>query len=173
MKSTTSLPSAPSKILAATRVPSTFEAYRGATFWVIGHRVTILVEEKDYTYVEIVSPPHLPGPPPHRHADASELFHVLEGKYDVLVEGQTLRLGPGDSVLVPRNGVHSFQNAGRTDARMISVFSPGGFAQFYRDMGFPVELPNAFELSVQPTAIERVVRECGRYEMFLATEKLS
>src|SRR4051794_873310 len=75
-------------------------ASRGSAFWVIGHHVTILVAEQDYTYVKIVSPPHIPGPPPHRHVDASELFHVLEGRYDILVEGETLQLGPGDTFLV-------------------------------------------------------------------------
>ena len=163
-------PTSPTSGSSSASSPTRILPTTGNTFWTIGHKVTILVAEKDYSYIDIVSPPHIPGPPPHLHEDASELFHVIEGKYDVFVEGEWMQLSPGESVLVPRNKLHSFQNAGRTDARMISVFSPGGFHAFFRDLGFSAQLPNAFEKSIQPSSIDRVVRECNRYGMVISAK---
>lgn len=73
----------------------------GETFWVVGHRVTILPAGKGYTYVDVFSPGHTPGPPSHRHTDCSELFQVLEGTVDFDVGDEHLQAGPGESLLVP------------------------------------------------------------------------
>src|SRR5215472_19034779 len=45
----------------------------GETYWVVGHRVTILPAGAGYGYIDVFSPGCVTGPPPHRHTDCSEL----------------------------------------------------------------------------------------------------
>jgi quercetin dioxygenase-like cupin family protein len=137
----------------------------GETLWVVGHRVTILPAGEGYGYIDVFSPWQTPGPPPHRHTDCSELFHVLEGRVDFDVGNQRIQAGPGESVLVPRNTVHTFQAASESGSRVITVFAPGGFDRWFRDMGVPVDEPNARELSVRPELIQRILRDSLRYHM--------
>jgi hypothetical protein len=57
---------------------------------------------------------------------------------------QTITLGPGESVTVPREMVHNFTNTGNTPARMLIITSPGGIhEQFFRDVGHPPDAPPA------------------------------
>jgi mannose-6-phosphate isomerase-like protein (cupin superfamily) len=127
--------------------------------------VTLLPVGKGYSYADVFSPGHTPGPPPHRHTDCSEFFHVLEGRVDFDVDGEHLQVGPGESVLVPRNTVHTFRPASKSGSRVITVFAPGGFDHWFRDMGVPVDQPNGRELSVGKELIERIMRDSIRYHM--------
>ena len=60
--------------------------------WVLGHRVRPIRTIGDYGLVEVVSLPGIPGPPPHYHEDASELFYVADGSLDVMSGGEWRRL---------------------------------------------------------------------------------
>jgi mannose-6-phosphate isomerase-like protein (cupin superfamily) len=137
----------------------------GETFWVVGHRVTLLPAGPGYGYADVFSPAHTPGPPPHRHSDCSELFHVLDGLVEFQVDGELVQAGPGESVLVPSGAVHTFRPVSESGSRVITIFAPGGFARWFRDMGVPVDEPGARELSVQPALIERIRRDSIRYHM--------
>ena len=146
-------------------------ASAGETFWVVGHRVTILPAAKGYNYLDVFSPGRTPGPPPHRHSDCSELFHVLEGRVDFDVGDKHLQLGPGECLLVPRNEVHTFHPVSDSGSRVITVFQPGGFDRWFRDMGVPVDEPNGRELSVGAELIQRVLRESLRYNMEIVAKE--
>jgi mannose-6-phosphate isomerase-like protein (cupin superfamily) len=137
----------------------------GQTLWVVGHRVTILTAGKDYTYVDVFSPAHTPGPPPHRHTDCDEFFHIVDGRVDFEVGQERMQLGPGESVLVPRNTVHTFCPASESGSRVITIFNPGGFGRWFRDMGVPADEPNGRELSMGQELIGRILRESIRYHM--------
>jgi mannose-6-phosphate isomerase-like protein (cupin superfamily) len=140
-------------------------ASSGETFWVVGHRVTIYPVGTDYGYLDVFSPWQTPGPPPHLHHDCSEFFHVVEGLVDFVVGGDRLRLGPGESVFIPRNAVHTFQAASEPGSRVITTFAPGNFVRWFRDMGVPADEPNARELSVRPELIQRILRDSLGYHM--------
>jgi mannose-6-phosphate isomerase-like protein (cupin superfamily) len=142
----------------------------GETLWVVGHRVTILRSGKGYTYVDVFSPGGTAGPPPHQHLDCSELFHVIEGRVDFKIGGELLQAGPGECVLVPRNTVHTFAPASESGSRVITVFEPGGFDRWFRDMGVPVDEPNGRDLSMRPEVIERILRDSLDYDMEIVTK---
>jgi mannose-6-phosphate isomerase-like protein (cupin superfamily) len=146
-------------------------ASSGDTFWVVGHRVTILPAGKGYTYVDVFSPAHTPGPPPHQHTDCSELFHVLEGRVSFDVGGQNVEAGPGECVLVPPNTVHTFRPVSESGSRVITVFAPGGFDRWFRDMGVPADDPNGRKRSVRPELVERILRDSLRYNMRIVSER--
>ena len=97
------------------------------TLWVLGQKVTYVETIGDYSLLEVSATPSIPGPPPHYHEDAAELFHVIEGALEVLNDGSWHTLKPGDSLTVPRKGIHTFKNRVSTTTRFITTWSPKGF----------------------------------------------
>lgn len=50
----------------------------------------------------------------HSHDRAEEVFYFFEGEGDVTVEGQVLRVGPGDAVVTPADTKHKFKTFDKT-----------------------------------------------------------
>ncbi|MBI2506005.1 MAG: cupin domain-containing protein [Candidatus Latescibacteria bacterium] len=50
----------------------------------------------------------------HSHDRAEEVFYFFEGEGDVTVEGQVLRVGPGDAVVTPADAKHKFKTFDQT-----------------------------------------------------------
>jgi quercetin dioxygenase-like cupin family protein len=73
--------------------------------------------------------------PAHRHRDEAETIHVVEGEFELEIDGRSARVGPGETVHVPRGVVHSGRNVGSTTGRRIVVFSPAGMERFFREAG--------------------------------------
>ena len=59
--------------------------------------------------------------PEHAHPH-EQVSHVLEGQFEMTIEGETQRLGPGAVAFVPPNARHS--GHALTDCRIIDVFHP-------------------------------------------------
>ena len=56
---------------------------------------------------------------------------MLEGELELLVDGETVRVGPGSSVVVPPGVVHAFTSVG--SARFLNVHAPSsGFVEYLR-----------------------------------------
>jgi quercetin dioxygenase-like cupin family protein len=73
--------------------------------------------------------------PAHLHADAAETIHVVEGEFEMTVEGRRERLGPGQTVHIPAGVVHSGANVGASPGRRILVFDPAGMEAFFLEAG--------------------------------------
>jgi mannose-6-phosphate isomerase-like protein (cupin superfamily) len=65
------------------------------------------------------------GAPPHRHRRSSELFYVLEGALDVLLDEEIVTLEQGDLLVVPPGVTHAFAPPADGDADVLFVFTPG------------------------------------------------
>ena len=59
--------------------------------------------------------------PEHAHPH-EQVSHVLEGEFEMTIDGQTQQLGPGMIAFVPPNATHSGRAI--TDCRIIDVFHP-------------------------------------------------
>jgi len=66
------------------------------------------------------------GPPLHLHVAQEEWFYVIKGRVVFQVGEQRFELGPGESVLAPRNVPHAFAGTGTDPAHMLIAFSPAG-----------------------------------------------
>ena len=141
------------------------------TLWVLGHKVTYVETIGDYSLLEVSVTPDIPGPPPHYHIDAPELFHVIEGEMDVLLDGTWHSITKGDSLMVPTKSVHSFRSSGVGETRFITTWSPKGFAGFFLEFGIPIDEEDAFERSIAGEMIQRVVKGCSRYGMILVSDE--
>jgi len=72
------------------------------------------------------------GPPDHVHFKQEEIFFILEGSYELTVDGQTTTAGAGTIVFIPRNVVHRFKNVGATTACMLDWSLPGGQDRYFK-----------------------------------------
>jgi quercetin dioxygenase-like cupin family protein len=77
-------------------------------------------------------------PPPHVHHNEDEGFFVLEGAITLFTPDAEVALGPGEFAVGPKGVPHTFR-AGDAGARVLTISTPGGFADFVRAMGVPAE----------------------------------
>lgn len=78
--------------------------------------------------------------PANRHQIAVEMFFILKGQGVATCDGKTVRVGPGDSLLVPPTGIHVIENIGNTRLYALCIMVPNeDFAELIRS-GTPVEL---------------------------------
>jgi mannose-6-phosphate isomerase-like protein (cupin superfamily) len=78
-----------------------------------------------YTICEAIEPPES-GAGYHRHPTYDETFIICEGHYDFRLDGKLLKLGPGDTVFVPKGTPHGFVSTGPEVGRQLIISSPGG-----------------------------------------------
>jgi quercetin dioxygenase-like cupin family protein len=83
--------------------------------------------------------PPLGGPPPHRHPD-EEIFYVLEGKFEFILNDMEnpFQVLPGSVVHVPSNAIHTFKNVGGTPGEMVVLLKPGDLLDYFRAIGTPI-----------------------------------
>lgn len=135
--------------------------------WVIGHRITLIETLGDYDMALAMTPANTPGPPPHYHENEAELFLVLNGEIEIIMDGQWSKLQAGESVVVPKGVVHTFHNKTSQDVDWVTTWSPKGFAQFFKDFGFDANQEGAFQKSVSEEVIKSVIENCNKYGMIL------
>ena len=74
-----------------------------------------------------------PTPPPHAHAEHTEVFLVLEGALRFFVGSEETVAGAGTVVVVPPSVVHTFRTEG--EARFLDVHAPSsGYGAFLRKL---------------------------------------
>jgi quercetin dioxygenase-like cupin family protein len=131
----------------------------GRTLWVLGELVTYKVTSDQtggaYSLFEVASQPGS-GAPPHVQHREDETFYVLEGDYEFLVEGRTLRMRAGSLLYVPKGNLHTHKNVGERMGRMLVSQTPGGLHErFFEEVG--EEAPDRRELQV-PERPENLAR---------------
>ena len=72
-------------------------------------------------YVSEVIDVHKGGPGRHLHHEQEEWFYALEGEYVIEVGEERYELGPGDSVLAPREVAHVWAYVGEGRGRLIAA----------------------------------------------------
>jgi quercetin dioxygenase-like cupin family protein len=75
--------------------------------------------------------------PAHRHTNEAETIHVVDGEFELEVDGTPMRLSCGQTVHVPQGVLHSGVNVGGRTGRRVLIFSPAGMERFFLDAGVP------------------------------------
>ena len=110
---------------------------------------------------------HGDSPPLHVHGE-DEIFHVLDGKMLVRVDGADHELGPGDMFVAPSGLPHSYR-VESDEARWLVITAGGKFEQFVRAFSRPAEqaeLPPASP-PPSPTEIESLAKACRQFDIEL------
>jgi len=94
----------------------------------------LLTTEATRGAISVLTGWHKPGegPPDHVHFDQEEAFFILEGTYELTVDGETTTAGAGTVVFIPRSVVHRFKNVGDTTACMLDWSLPGGQDHYFK-----------------------------------------
>jgi len=117
--------------------PFSFAPGEGQILLAPGLQVTVKVRKGDvqsaYSLLEYKLSPGLKGPAVHYHSRSEETFYVLSGQVRFLVNGEIVEGVPGTVVCIPRGTHHTFSNPSDQPATMLSIFSPGGFEEYFED----------------------------------------
>lgn len=74
-------------------------------------------------------------PVPHSHDAFDETVYGLDGVMTWTLDGQTVRVGPGEVLFIPRGHVHQFVNLETHAVRTLSVITPGLLGpDYFRDI---------------------------------------
>jgi quercetin dioxygenase-like cupin family protein len=74
-------------------------------------------------------------PIPHSHVAYDETIYGLVGALTWTVEARKLEVGPGDVLFIRRGTVHHFENVGVSEARQLSVITPGILGpEYFREL---------------------------------------
>lgn len=98
-------------------------------------RVRFLVEAPEsngtVTVFECSVPADARTPAPHSHDAFEETIYGLEGVSTWTIGSDTMQIGPGDALCIPRGTIHAFYNHVELDAKFLAVASPGVFGRAY------------------------------------------
>jgi quercetin dioxygenase-like cupin family protein len=95
--------------------------------------------------------PHGSSPPLHVHRTEDEVFHILEGEFRFIMQGQERRARAGDIVLAPKGVPHTYRIESAHGGRWLTITAKGDFERFVRAMGRPAERPELPSLPGPPT----------------------
>lgn len=137
------------------------------TCWVLGHKIFPIQVSGDYDMVIGHTPAHIPGPPPHYHSSYNEVFLVIEGEMEFVVAGDLRTIRAGESIDLPPNTIHTFNNTSDTTCKWVNIHSPKGFSAFFEEVGIPDEEQEAIEKSVHESTIQKVMEVAAQFDMHI------
>jgi mannose-6-phosphate isomerase-like protein (cupin superfamily) len=71
----------------------------------------------------------------HRQTREDEHSIVLAGEIGFRSDDSEVVVGPGGYITKPRGQMHAMWNAGSEPGRIIEVITPGGFENYFRELG--------------------------------------
>ena len=137
------------------------------TYWLMGHRHTLIPSVGDLGLIHFEWATGLPGPPRHYQQRAAEFFYVLSGRLDLCLDGEWRFLGPRESACVQPGTMVEMRNDAQQTITLLMGFCPREFERLIAKVGVPASEPNGFNLSLSEETIRRTVIECGNYGMKL------
>jgi quercetin dioxygenase-like cupin family protein len=136
------------KILMSTQMKEAtiIHASEGQQLNILGHTAMLKLTSRDTNgdaYVFEVLTPAGHGIPPHVHQREDEYIYVLEGSYEIFLDGKNFEAKQGAMIHFPRQIAHGFRNTGATAGRTLWTVVPGSnFEQFFAELGaLPVDAP--------------------------------
>lgn len=89
-----------------------------------------------FTMFEFRVPVAANVPVPHSHESFDETVFGLDGVTTWTVSGESVTVGSGDVLFIPRRTVHGFDNRGTAPARGLCVITPGLLGPaFFQEVG--------------------------------------
>ncbi|MDW7692202.1 cupin domain-containing protein [Flammeovirgaceae bacterium SG7u.111] len=94
------------------------------------------------------------GIPPHIHTLEDEIFRVIKGELEIMVDGKTTVLKEGDIAFAPKNVPHAWKVVGTEKAKMITTAFPAGIENMFEELA---------KLPAGPPDFEKVTKICGEH----------
>lgn len=140
----------------------------GTQVWAMGILVTLKVKASDtcgaYSVFEDFIPPGA-GPVPHMHTKEDESIFVLEGKLRAWLGGKQYDVKVGDFVHMPRGVQHYFKNLSDEPTRLLLTYTPGGFEQWFLDIGKAATPGSKVSPEITEDDIKKAVAQAQKYSV--------
>ncbi len=94
------------------------------------------------------------GIPPHIHTKEDEIFRVIKGEIEIMVDGKTTVLKAGDTAFAPKNIPHAWKVVGTEKAKMITSAFPAGIEMMFKELA---------NLPPGPPDFEKIAKICGNH----------
>lgn len=94
------------------------------------------------------------GIPPHVHTREDEIFRVIKGVIEIMIDGKASVLQAGDTAFAPKNVPHAWKVVGTEKAKMITSAFPAGIEHMFMELA---KLPEG------PPNFEKVAAICGAH----------
>ena len=109
-------------------MPQSATVDAGESHFVLGETLRPMLTNAMGSSIEIFDTRGVPGggPPPHTH-QWEEIYVVLSGEMDVVVDGKTTRLRPGGYAHVPANTPHGYTTIDET--HFLTIVTKGNAAK--------------------------------------------
>jgi len=83
--------------------------------------------------------PQWAGPPPHVHRSHDETFIVLAGRVAYQLGQEHVTGTVGSTLYVPKGVRHAFANPHDEPAKLLNIFTPAGYENFFGELAALVE----------------------------------
>jgi mannose-6-phosphate isomerase-like protein (cupin superfamily) len=93
----------------------------------------------------------------HVHPVLEERYEVLEGEITFALDGESLRLGPGERAVVPPGVRHSFENTGDRPAHLVAEAEPAQELRESIEAGVRLARTERFSASGAPKSLRALV----------------
>lgn len=133
---------------------------------VVGDRYVYLVTGRETGGACFVFEAFVPpggGSPPHVHSREDELFYVVEGEFEFVVDGAPVRRTAGGSLFATRGIPHYFRNVGPEAGKLIITVTPAGLEDFFREFGRELDGPDASPLPPSEEEIGKLLAAAPKY----------
>lgn len=94
------------------------------------------------------------GIPPHIHTKEDEIFRVIKGQIEIMINGKTIILNEGDVAFAPKEIPHSWKVVGTEKAKMITSAFPAGIEHMFKELS---------KLPAGPPDFEKVSEICAKH----------
>lgn len=94
-----------------------------------------------FALMEAIVQPHVLVMP-HVHTFEDELTIVLEGEGGMRIGDREFQVGPGSYIFIPRGTPHAVWNPTDVPGKAITMFSPAGVEDYFREMGEIYQMSN-------------------------------
>lgn len=94
------------------------------------------------------------GIPPHIHTKEDEIFRVIKGQIEIMIDGKTTILNEGDIAFAPKEIPHSWKVVGTEKAKMITSAFPAGIENMFKELA---------KLPAGPPDFEKVSEICAKH----------
>jgi DNA-binding transcriptional MerR regulator len=99
------------------------------------------------------------GWPKHLHLKQDEWIYILEGDFEFRIGDKQFRVGPGESIFIPRKTPHVWRCISKKPGRVLDVFQPAGnMEEFFRKLGEPPKDMITKEQGINKTYTEAQVK---------------
>ena len=71
------------------------------------------------------------GPPLHVHRHETEIFYIVDGQFEMTIDGKQIPAPPGTLAVGPRDIPHTFRNVGPTEGKLLLTVIPARFANYF------------------------------------------